>query len=74
MDNNFLRQFLQARASTVEPKTKSTAKTVRNGAREMPEPTGMSIQTIIEELPDKKAVLEYFKQRIKNIEDEEFEE
>ena len=58
MDNNFLRQFLQSRASVAtEPKTKSTARTVRNGAREMPAPTGMSLQTIIEDLPDKKIVL-----------------
>jgi len=42
----------------------------------MPEPTGtaVSIQTIIEDLPDKKVVLEYFKQRIQNIEDNEFED
>jgi len=74
MDNNFLRQFLQSRVSA-DPKA-NTSKTVRNGVKHMPEPTGtaVSIQTIIEDLPDKKVVLEYFKQRIQNIEDNEFED
>jgi len=46
-------------------------RSVRNGVREMPEPHGITVQTIIEEKPDKKVVLEYFKQRIKEFDDDE---
>jgi hypothetical protein len=37
----------------------------------MPEPTGITVQTIIEEKPDKKEVLEYFRRRIAEFEDDE---
>jgi len=46
-------------------------RSVRNGVREMPEPHGLTLQTIIEDMPDKKVVLEYFKQRIKEFDDDE---
>jgi len=37
----------------------------------MPEPTGISLQTIIEEKPEKKEVLEYFRCRIAEFEDDD---
>lgn len=70
MDNNFLRNFLQMRAGLERP-AEPTHKSVRNGAKPLPEPTGITIQTIIEDKPDKKEVLEYFKNRIKEFEDDE---
>jgi len=46
-------------------------RSVRNGVKPMPEPHGITLQTIIEDKPDKKVVLEYFKQRIKEFDDDE---
>ena len=68
MENNFLKQFLQMRANLSR---EEEPRSVRNGVREMPEPHGITVQTIIEEKPDKKVVLEYFKQRIKEFDDDE---
>jgi hypothetical protein len=44
---------------------------VKNGVKAMPEPTGISMQTIIEEQPDKKEALEYFRCRIAEFEDDD---
>lgn len=44
---------------------------VKNGVKPMPEPTGISLQTIIEEKPEKKEVLEYFRCRIAEFEDDD---
>ena len=68
MENNFLKQFLQMRANLSRDEE---PRSVRNGVREMPEPHGITLQTIIEDRPDKKVVLEYFKQRIKEFDDDE---
>ena len=68
MENNFLKNFLQMRAGLAK---EEAPRSVRNGVREMPEPHGLTLQTIIEDMPDKKVVLEYFKQRIKEFDDDE---
>ena len=46
-------------------------RSVKNGVKAMSEPTGITVQTIIEEKPDKKEVLEYFRRRIAEFEDDE---
>jgi len=70
MDNSFLRQFLTMRAGIARDES-PPRRSVKNGVKAMPEPTGISMQTIIEEKPDKKEVLEYFRCRIAEFEDDD---
>jgi len=70
MDNSFLRQFLTMRAGLNRDES-PPRRPINNGVKAMPEPTGITVQTIIEEKPDKKEVLEYFRRRIAEFEDDE---
>jgi hypothetical protein len=69
MDNSFLRSFLNMRAGL--NRDEEPHRGPKHGTKAMPEPTGISIQTIIEEKPDKKEVLEYFRCRIAEFEDDD---
>ena len=71
MDNNFLQNFIQMRAGLRREEPVVNHRSVKNGARPMPEPHGITLQTIIEDLPDKKTVLEYFRQRIKEFDEDD---
>ncbi len=68
MDNRFLNNFLKSRQALAND-VASTPKT-----KEKPANTSMSVATIIEELPPKSKVLEYFRKRIEQLEDSDFED
>jgi hypothetical protein len=63
--NKFLQQFLKARESMTAAQTKPSAKAK---ASENPKTT---LITIIEDCPPKSKVLEYLRQRIEELEEDE---
>jgi hypothetical protein len=63
MDNRFLSQFLKSRHALAND---SASKPSRSEPKPKPK---MSVATIIEDKPHKSKVLEYFRERIQEIED-----
>jgi hypothetical protein len=71
MENSFLKSFLQMRQGLDAGSREPRARHVGMGRVQMPEPAGMSVMRIIEELPDKKEVLEFLKKRIEEFEEDD---
>lgn len=67
-DNRFLMHFLEMRSKIGKEEDKG--KGTKSSVVKMPEPELVTMQTIIEEKPPKSKVLEYFKKRIEELEDD----
>jgi len=67
MENKFLTQFLQMREGLANAEVK---KNTPVSARPTPDISFSSLQTIIEEKPDKKKVIEYFQRRRDELNEE----
>ena len=67
-DNRFLMHFLEMRSKmgTGDEKAKGT----KSSVTKMADPEIITMQTIIDEKPPKAKVLEYFKKRIEELEDD----
>ena len=65
-DNRFLMHFLEMRTKLGTPEAKGT----KSSVTKMAEPEIITLQTIIDEKPPKAKVLEYFKKRIEELEDD----
>ena len=64
--NKFLQQFLKAREAMTASDAKSSAK-----ASAKPATAKITLITIVEDCPPKSKVLEYLRQRIEELEDDE---
>lgn len=67
-DNRFLMNFLQMR--TKLGTGEETGGGMKSSIAKMPEPEVITMATIIEEKPPKAKVLEYFKKRIEEMEED----
>lgn len=65
--NKFLQQFLKAREAMTASEAKSSAKP----GSAKPATAKITLLTIVEDCPPKSKVLEYLRQRIEELEDEE---
>ena len=68
-DNRFLMHFLEMR-SKMGGKEEGGGKGTKSSVAKMAEPELVTMQTIVEEKPPKSKVLEYFKKRIEELEDD----
>lgn len=64
-DNRFLMHFLEMRS-----KMGKEEGTTKSSVAKMAEPEMITMQTIVEEKPPKAKVLEYFKKRIEEMEED----
>lgn len=71
-DNRFLMHFLEMRSKigTGDGGTASRSSGTKSSVAKMAEPEIITLATIIEEKPPKAKVLEYFKKRIEELEDD----
>ena len=65
-DNRFLMHFLEMRTKMGTAEAKGT----KSSVTKMADPEIITMQTIIDEKPPKAKVLEYFKKRIEELEDD----
>jgi hypothetical protein len=65
MDNRFLSQFLKSRHALANDSASKPSRSAEPAAKK----PKMSVATIIEDKPHKSKVLEYFRERIQEIED-----
>jgi len=65
MDNAFLTSFLKARQSML-------VDTGKKSSEKKPAEATVTLQTIVDDCPGKAKVLEYLKQRIAELEEDEF--
>ena len=66
-DNRFLMHFLEMRSKMGKEEGGGTTK---SSVTKMADPEIITMQTIVEEKPPKSKVLEYFKKRIEEMEDD----
>jgi hypothetical protein len=66
MDNRFLNNFLKGRQALA-----NDMQSASKPSKDTPAKKGISMSTIIEDKPPKSKVLEYFRNRIEEIEDSE---